>query len=220
MESATDSAFKDKLNDTLELALVVCSTISLSFSHIILDEHAASELVLVDTLVCEQLWMLCVLLWHAPGTVHARLQQRACAAVLACSLTASHPSAVLSLEDPARRGGMDFVPVEMQQLQHSPTWYPSSDGSCKRQLSHVIACAASAFNFDNEFAHEHPEKLIVGCILLLLEGEDVDMMQRALNALQVLSCYCNFSTALEHSTFQMRVFLMSCRACVSSRQRW
>ena len=165
--------------------MALCSTASMSFSHILLDEHASAELVVVDEPMCQQLWMLAVLLWRASGSDAARQLRQACAAALTCCLLSSHPTAVLGLDDPVRRCGMDFVPVEMKQLQHTPSWYPSSDGSSKRQLSSVLACAASAFDFDNEFVHIKPAEMAVGSVLLLLEGDDISMMQRALNALQV-----------------------------------
>jgi hypothetical protein len=98
----------------------------------------------------------------------------------------------MSLQDPNYRLGCDFVPQEMKELQHSPAWYPAGDGSCKRQLSRVIACALSAFDFDNEFMHVDPVKLLADCVLLLLTGHDMAMMQRALNALQVIVCFSGF----------------------------
>jgi hypothetical protein len=137
--------------------------------------------------MCEQLWMLAVLLWAAPGTVAARHHYQSCAAALSCSLIASHPKALVSLQDPHCRLGFDFVPQEMKELQHSPAWYPAGDGSCKRQLSRVLGCALSAFDFDNEFMHVNPAKLLADCVLLLLRGDDIAMMQRALNAMQVIA---------------------------------
>ncbi len=185
--SAHDAAFKAKLAEILDLVLVVCSTASLSFSHFLLDEHVSAELIIINETTCEQFWMLTVMLWEAQGTAAVRSQYKCCAAALICCLMASHPKPIMALQDPICRLGKEFVPDVMKQLQHSPTWHPSGDGSCKRQLSGVLACAASAFDFDNEFAHIHPAKFIADGALLLLEGDDMDMMQRALNTLQVMA---------------------------------
>jgi hypothetical protein len=184
--STNDSAFKDKLMYIFDLVLAVCGAASLSFSHFLLDEHASAELVIFDGSVCELLWMLAVLLWNTSGTVALRHQYRSCAAALSCCLMISHPNGIMSLQDPNCRLGKDFVPQELKQMQHSPAWYPSGDGSCKRQLSSVLACAESAFNFDNEFVSTQPAKLVADCVELLLEGDDLGIMQRALNALQVI----------------------------------
>ena len=132
MASSLDAGFRSKLAEVLDLVMALCSTASMSFSHILLDEHASAELVVVDEPMCQQLWMLAVLLWRASGSDAARQLRQACAAALTCCLLSSHPTAVLGLDDPVRRCGMDFVPVEMKQLQHTPSWYPSSDGSSKR----------------------------------------------------------------------------------------
>jgi hypothetical protein len=184
-----DKTFKSKLEEILDLILSVCSVASLAFSHFLLDEHASAELVIVDQMSCEFLWMLVVLLWKAPGTVAARRLYQLCAAALTCSMMASHPNAMIGLQDPKYRLGLDFVPTEMKNLQHNPVWCPCGDGSCKRQLSSVIACAASAFEFDNEFSGVQPAKMATDCVLMLLESNDLDMMQRSLNAFQV-RCVC------------------------------
>jgi hypothetical protein len=194
MTSAIYPAFQTKLADIFDLVLPVCSAASLAFSHFLLDEHASAELVIVDESMCEQLWMLGMLLWNASGTVALRRQYKSCAAALSCSLMLSHPYCVMALEDPNCRLGTNFVPEELKQTQHSPAWYPSGDGSCKRQLSSVIACAESAFDFDNEFACMQPAKLVADCVVFLLEGDDLRMIQRALNALQVIFCTSVYDT--------------------------
>jgi hypothetical protein len=198
IESTPDAAFKTKLTNILDLVLAVCSAASLTLSHILLDEHASVEIAIVDVKSCEYLWMLSVLLENAQGTVAARLQYQSCAAVLTCCLLASHPHAITSLQDPKYRLGLSFVPEELKRQQHSPVWYPSSDGSCKRQLVTVLASAQSAFDFDNEFASIMPAKMAVTCVLRLLEGEDNGMIQRALNALQVSFCKTIEFTCLNH----------------------
>lgn len=185
MTLTPDQKFKQKLEEILDLIFSVCSVASLTFSHILLDEHASAELIIVDEETCEHMWMLVVLLWNAPGKVAAQRLYRSSAAALTCSLMASHPSAFIGLQAPKYRLGLDFVPIEMKNLQHTSVWCPSADGSCKRQLSNVLACAASAFDFDNEFSSMQPAKMTTDCVLLLLESNDFGMMQQALNALQV-----------------------------------
>jgi hypothetical protein len=184
--STPDQAFQSKLSYMLDLVLAVCSAVSLTLSHILTDEHASVEIAIVDGSSCEHLWMLAVLLENAQGTVSARRQYQSCSAALTCSLLATHPHSILSLQDPYCRLGLDFVPEELKRQQHSPVWYPSSDSSCKRQLATVLGCAGSAFDFDNEFASVLPAKMAVACVLRLLEGDDIGMTQRALNALQVI----------------------------------
>lgn len=192
--STTDQAFKSKLEEILDLVLAVCSIAALTFSHFLLDEHASAELAIVDETTCELMWMLTALLLDAAGTVAGRRLFQSCAAALSCSLMASHPSALMGLQDPKYRMGLEFVPIEMKQMKHSPAWYPSGDGSCKRQLSRRLACAASAFDFDNEFSRMQPAKITAHCLLLLLESNDLNMMQRSLISLHVChassSCTC------------------------------
>jgi hypothetical protein len=216
--STPDEAFKSKLTNILDLVLAVCSAVSLTLSHILTDEHASVEIAIVDGSCCEHLWMLAVLLENAQGIVSARRQYQSCSAALTCSLLATHPHSFLSLQDPYCRLGLDFVPEELKRQQHSPVWYPSSDGSCKRQLATVLGCAVSAFDFDNEFASVLPAKMAVACVLRLLEGDDIGMVQRALNALQVI--LRKTSEVFHKAQVCFYVADAHLRACILFTTRW